>query len=342
MHNAAVSVVGYGPLLEGFPVRRREFITLIGGAAMAGSTRVAGQEAGRVYRIGFLAGSAREEAQNAAFFDELRGFGFIEGQNLAVVPGGFRLRTEQLTEAAAALVKTAPDAIVATGPIATLAAQAATKTIAILGSADDMVEDGLVPSMRRPGSNTTGVSLLAGELNGKRQDLLIEAVPGIRRIAALADPNVATPQHLQVLKDGARARGVELLVFSASTPEAITPAMNAASASGAEAINVLATPLFYFNRQIVLARAAALRLPAMYQWPETAEEGGFAGYGPRITQWYRQLARLLALVLRGASPGDLPVEQPTRFELVLNLQTAKAIARKVPAELVARADKVIE
>jgi hypothetical protein len=119
MHNAAVSVVGYGPLLEGFPVRRREFITLIGGAAMAGSTRVAGQEAGRVYRIGFLAGSPREEAVYAAFFDELRGFGFIEGQNLAVVPGGFRLRTEQLTEAAAALVKTAPDAIVATGPIAT-------------------------------------------------------------------------------------------------------------------------------------------------------------------------------------------------------------------------------
>jgi ABC-type uncharacterized transport system substrate-binding protein len=135
---------------------------------------------------------------------------------------------------------------------------------------------------------------------------------------------------------------VEFLVFSASTPEEITPAMNGASASGAAAINVLATPLFYFNRKIVLARAAALRQAAMYQWPEMAEEGGFAAYGPRITQWFRQLARLLVQVLRGAKPGELPVEQPTRFELVVNLQVAKAIGYEIPAGLVLRADKVIE
>ena len=170
----------------------------------------------------------------------------------------------------------------------------------------------------------------------------MEAVPGIRRIATLADPNVATPQHLQVLKDAAHARGLELSVFSASTPEAITPAMNEASVWGAEAINILATPLFFFNRQTVMGRAAALRLPAMYQWPEMAEEGGFAAYGPRITQWFRQLARLLAQVLRGAKPGELPVEQPTRFELVVNLQAAKAIGHEIPAGLVLRADKVIE
>jgi putative tryptophan/tyrosine transport system substrate-binding protein len=105
---------------------------------------------------------------------------------------------------------------------------------------------------------------------------------------------------------------------------------------------VLATPLFFFNRQVVMARAAALRLPAMYQWPEMAEQGGFAGYRPRITQWYRQLARLLVKVLRGAKPGDIPVEQPTRFELVVNLQAAKAIGHEIPAVLVLRADKVIE
>jgi putative tryptophan/tyrosine transport system substrate-binding protein len=105
---------------------------------------------------------------------------------------------------------------------------------------------------------------------------------------------------------------------------------------------VLATPLFYFNGQAVMQRAAVLRLPAMYQWPEMAEDGGFAGYGPRITQWFRQLARLLAQVLRGSKPGELPVEQPTRFELVINLQTAQAIGREVPAGLVLRADKVIE
>ena len=105
---------------------------------------------------------------------------------------------------------------------------------------------------------------------------------------------------------------------------------------------MLATPLFFFNRRLVIERAAALRLPAMYQWPEMAEEGGFAGYGPRITEWHRQLARLLAKVLRGAKPGDLPVEQPTKFELVINLQTAKAIEHEIPAGLVLRADKVIE
>jgi putative ABC transport system substrate-binding protein len=205
-----------------------------------------------------------------------------------------------------------------------------------------MVEDGLVSSLRHPGGNTTGVSLLAVELDGKRQELLIEAVPGGRRIATLADPNVATPQHLQALKDAARASGVESSIFFAATPEAIIPAMNEASAWEAEAINVLATPLSFFQQPTVMGRAAALRLPAMYQWPEMAEEGGFAGYGPRLTQWYRQLARLLAQVLRATKPGELPVEQPTRFELVINLQAARAIGREVPGGLVLRADKVIK
>jgi putative tryptophan/tyrosine transport system substrate-binding protein len=311
-------------------LKRREFIRLLGVTATAWPFAAMAQEAGRTYRLGFVSAAPRDEAWYTAFFEELRGLGFVEDQNLTVIPGGFGVRNELLSELAASLVRAAPDAIIAAGPIATRAAQAATKTIPILAASDDMVEDGLVPSMRRPGGNTTGVSLLAPELDGKRQDLIMEAVPGIRRIATLADPNVATPQHLQ------------LSVFSASTPEAITPAMNEASVWGAEAINVLATPLFFFNRQTVMGRAAALRLPAMYQWPEMAEEGGFAAYGPRITQWFRQLARLLAQVLRGAKPGELPVEQPTRFELVVNLQVAKAIGHEIPAGLVLRADKVVE
>jgi putative ABC transport system substrate-binding protein len=323
-------------------MRRREFIALLGSAVVEWPLAARAQEVGRTYRIGFLTGGPHEAAHIIAFFDELRMPGFIDGQNLAVVAGGFGLRNEQLSEAAAALVKSAPDAIVSAGPVATRAAQAATKTIPILATSDDMVGDGLVPSLARPGGNTTGVSLLAPELDGKRQGLLMEASPGARRIAALADPNVATPQHLQTLKDGARARGVELSVFSARTPEEIAPAINEAKASGAAALNVLATPLFFFNRRLVIERAAVLRLPAMYQWPEMAEEGGLAGYGPRITQWYRQLARLLVKVLRGAKPADLPIEQPTRFELVINLQTAQAIGLDVPAGLVLRADKVIE
>jgi putative ABC transport system substrate-binding protein len=327
-------------------MNRREFIALISGVTVAPSLllplTVGAQQAGRMYRIGFLTAGPREAAQYVAFFDELRMAGFIDGQNLAVAADGFGLRNEQLSEAAAAIVKSAPDAIISAGPVATRAAQAATKTIAILALSDNMVEEGLVLSLARPGGNTTGVSLIAFELDGKRQDLLMEALPGARRIAALADPQVATPQHLQGLTDAARARSVELSVFSARTPEEIVPAMNEAKRSGAEALNVLATPLFFFNRRLVIERASALRLPAMYQWPEMAEEGGFAGYGPRITEWHRQLARLLAKVLRGAKPSDLPIEQPTRFELVINLQAAKAIGQDVPAGLLLRADKVIE
>jgi putative tryptophan/tyrosine transport system substrate-binding protein len=325
-------------------LKRREFLTLLGGAAASVSTPLplCAQEAGRIYRIGFVSAAPREEAFYVAFFEELRGLGFVEGQNLSVIPGGFGIRNELLGEVAAALARAPPDAIIAAGPIATRAAQAATKTIPILAASDDMVEDGLVTSMRRPGGNTTGVSLLAPELDGKRQDLIMEAVPGIRRIAALSDPHVSTPQHLQDMKEVARAHNVELLVFSATTPEGIVPAMNEASVASVQALNVLATPLFFFNRQTVLARATELRLPAIYQWPEMAEQGGLAGYGPRITQWFRQLARLLVQVLRGANPGELPVEQPTRFELVLNLQAAKAIGHEIPAGLVLRADKVIE
>jgi putative tryptophan/tyrosine transport system substrate-binding protein len=323
-------------------MRRREFITLLGGtvASLGMPQPLAAQ--GRIYRIGFLSGAPREAPHITAFFDELRILGFVDGQNLSTVPGGFGLRNEQLPETAAAVVKSAPDAIVSAGVLATRAAQEATKAIAILAASDDMVGEGLVLSLARPGGNTTGVSLLAPELDGKRQDILMEAVPGARHMAALADPNVATPQHLQVLKDAVRAHGVELSIFSARTPEEIAPAINEAKASGAVALNVLATPLFFYNRRVVIERAAVLRLPAMYQWPETAEEGGLVGYGPRITQWFRQLARLLVKVLRGAKPADLPVEQPTRFELVINLQAAKAIGLEVPAGLVLRADKVIE
>jgi putative tryptophan/tyrosine transport system substrate-binding protein len=268
-------------------MKRREFITLLGGAAalLAIPQPLAGGGGPRLpCRILDLRPARGGNAHR--FFRRMRLFGFNKGRNLAVVAGEFGLRNEQLAEAAAALVKSAPDAIVSAGPLATRAAQDATKTIPILATSDDMVADGLVPSLRRPGGNTTGVSLLAYELDGKRQNILMEAVPGVRRIAALADPNVSAPEHIQALKDAARARGVELSIFSARTPEEITPAMNEAHASGTQALNVLATPLFFFNRHTVIVHAAALRLPAVYQWPEMAEEGGSAGssVGPAARQ----------------------------------------------------------
>ena len=158
----------------------------------------------------------------------------------------------------------------------------------------------------------------------------------------LADPNNTPLEELKALQNAARARGVEVAVFTAGTPEQIAPVMEKAKASGATALNALSAPLFSFNRRIVIERSAALRLPAIYEWLEMAEEGGLIGYGPRLTLIYRQLTRLIVKVLRGAEPADLPVEQPTKFELVINLKTAKALDLNVPLHVQELADELIE
>jgi putative ABC transport system substrate-binding protein len=326
-------------------MRRREFITLLGGAA-AWPLAARAQEAGSTYRLGFLLPTARQTPQVEAFFDELRLNGFVEGKNLAVIPGGFEATDDNLTERAAALVSAAPDVIVA-GPAPPLRAlQAITRSVPLVGMSEDMVGEGLAASLARPGGNITGISLLSPELDGKRQDILIEAAPGARRIAAMADSRQTPPYHLQALQHAARSRGVELAVFGVNGPEEIASAIDAAKAAGAEALNFLATPLFSLpgtrNNQIVMERIAAVRLPAIFQWPETAQAGALAGYGPRFTEMYRQRARIVVRILRGARPADMPVEQPARFELVINVKAARAIGHEVPVGLALRADEVIE
>jgi putative ABC transport system substrate-binding protein len=327
-------------------MRRREFITLLGGAAAAHSVLwplgARAQEAGRTYRLGFLIPVARQAPAILAFFDELRLNGFIEGQNLSVVSEGFEVRNEQVAEVAEALVKATPDAILSGGDVAIRALQQVTRAIPILGMTEDMVGAGLVASLARPGGNTTGISLLSPELDGKRQEILMEAVPRARRIAALADSAGTSPRHLQPLQEATRSRGVELAIVSAARGEEIVPAIDAARASGAEALNVLSSPMLFLNRRIIFDRVAEMRLPTIYQWPEMAKEGGLLAYGPRFTQLFRQRARMVLKVLRGAKPTDLPVEQPDRFELVVNLKVGKAIGHEVPAGLVLRADEVIE
>jgi ABC-type uncharacterized transport system substrate-binding protein len=326
-------------------MKRRDFITLLTGAAAW--PRVArAQEPGRTYRLGFLNPSPRHVSHMLALFDELRLNGFVEGQNLEVLPGGFEVGTDHLAELAAALVRAAPDAIIA-GPAGPLRAlQAITRTIPLIGMTEDMVAEGLAVSLARPGGNITGISLLSPELDGKRQEILVAAVPGARRIAALADSNATTPHHLQALQHAARSRGVDLVVFGVAGPEEIVSAIDAAKASGAEGLNFLASPLFSVpgtqSNRLVLDCIAAVRLPAIFQWPETAEAGAVAGYGPRFSEVYRQRARMVVKILRGTKPADIPVEQPVRFELVLNLKAAKAIGHEIPAELVLRAEKVIE
>jgi putative ABC transport system substrate-binding protein len=310
-------------------------VTLLGGdAAWA-------QVSGRIFRLGILAGLPRGAPQSGTVIDELDKAGFNEGKNLVVDWRG-QGSSAQTAEWVAELVRLRPDVLIVAGTPGMMAAQAATRTIPTLGIADDMVASGLVPSLARPGGNLTGVSILANELDGKRQEILMELVPASRHMAALADPSTKGPAELESLRGATAARGVELSVYPAHGPEEIAAAVDAAQAAGATALNVLASRMLDANRKIILERGAALRLPAIYQWPETAEEGGLAAYGPRYAKMLRQLARQVIKVLRGAKPADIPVEQPSEFELVINRKTAKALGLTVSPSILDLADEVIE
>jgi putative tryptophan/tyrosine transport system substrate-binding protein len=334
----------YDPGLDaGAEMRRRAFIGLLGGAAVAWPLAGHTQEPGRVYRIGSLHQSPADAPQHLAFVAELQTQGFLDGQNLTVDRHGYGLPVDRFAEVAQDHVKAHVDAILCGGEAAARAAQGVTQTIPLVVLVDDAIRAGLVRSLAKPGGNTTGVSILASELDGKRQDILIEAVPGLRRMAALVDPGSTTAVQAQALVQSAGARGVELSIHQVTKPEEIGPAIDAAKASGATALNVLASALLFNNRKIIFERVATWRLPAIYQWPEMAEDEGLLGYGPRIIQIYRDLvSRQVVKILRGIKPADIPVEQPTRFELVINLKAAQTIRHEVPAALVLRADKLIE
>jgi putative tryptophan/tyrosine transport system substrate-binding protein len=325
-------------------MKRRKVLGIIGGAAIAWpfAARAEDWERDRVYRLGFLLPTPRQAPVVAALFDELRVNGLIEGQNLLVIGNGFGVAYDQVPRLAASVIAASPDVIV-TGPelpIRTL--QKLTQTIPLVGMTEDMVGEGLVASLARPGGNTTGVSLLSPELDGKRQEILLEAVPGLRKLAILADANVTKPAHLKQLEDAARSRGVEALVRGVAKRDEVIPAIKDVQAAGAQAINFLATPIFSVDAAAFIAEVRASRLASIYQWPEDAEDGALVAYGPRYSEMYRLRARLVMKVLRGTKPADIPVEQPAKFELVFNLKTAKAVGVDVPSSLLLRADKVIE
>ena len=323
-------------------MRRREFIALMG-ASVAWPSAAMSQERGRIYRVGGVSSSPRDAPHFVAMFDELRQAGFVSGQNLTIDWFSYGVRTDLITGFAAELVKKRLDVLVMNGDASIRAAQQVTATIPILGITQDMVGQGFVTSLARPGGNTTGISVFAPELDSKRQELLIEALPGLHRIAVLADSKATQSSQLQALQDAARARGVEVSIHRVASGGEITATIDTAKASGAAALNVLSSGLLYGNRQIIMDRVAVLRFPAIYPWAEEAEEGGFLTYGPRLLQIFREvMAQQLVKLLHGIKPADIPVEQPTKFELVINLKTANALGITVPATLVARADKVIE
>jgi putative tryptophan/tyrosine transport system substrate-binding protein len=322
-------------------MRRREFIALLG-ASVTWPFAAAAQQAGRIYHLGVLLPQPRDAPVNVAFLEGFRRYGFIEGQNLTVEWRAYGPNFDLISQYAAELVSARVDVIVTGGEEAIRAAQQATTTIPIVALVDDLLGSGQVASMARPDGNTTGVNVLGVDLDGKRQELLIEAVPGLRRMAALADVN-NTAAKLEALQKAARAHNVELSIYRIAKGEEIAAAIDSAQASGATALNIFACPLLWTNRQLIIERTAALHLPAMHGFPETAEEGGFAAYGPRLSQLFLEMMpRQIVKLLKGARVADIPVEQPTKFELVINLKTAKAIGVTVPPALLLRADKLIE
>ena len=324
-------------------MRRREFIALIG-ASVTWPFAALAQEPGRTYRLGCLFNDPRgHDPEDIAFFNELRRGGFIEGQNLTVEYRVYGKHLDLIPQYAAELVNARVDVIAAGSTDAVRGVRQATKTIPIVGVAGDMLGLGLVNSLSRPDGNTTGVNILADEADGKRQDILIEAVPGLRLLAVLTHVEDHNAAKLDALQKAARAHNIEFLIVRVAKGEEIAAAIDSAQASGATALNIIfSSPLFYVNRRLIVERTVAAHLPTIWELAEIAQEGGFAAYGPRRSALYEIMAQQVIKLFRGTKIVDIPVEQPTKFELVINLKTAKAMGVTVPESLLARADKVIE
>jgi putative tryptophan/tyrosine transport system substrate-binding protein len=321
-------------------VKRREFMSLLGSAAAAWPL-AAGAQQGRLPVVAVLRPSAKDtEPFVEPFRRYMKAIGWEEGRNIRFLFAWMEGHNERAPLLAGDFVAQNVDLIVTFGDPAIRAAQRATQSIPIVGMTDDMVGSGLVASLARPGGNTTGVSILAPELNVKRLELLHEFVPQARRIAVLADPSTIST-HAQ-LTSAARDLGVELVLFEVQNPAQIGGPLDAIAAAKVEAVNVLASPQLYGARYLIIERLRNARLPAIYQFPEAAEEGGLLSYGPRLLLCFRHVVSLVDKVLRGAKPADLPIEQPTKFELVVNLKTASAIDMTIPATLLLRADEVID
>jgi putative ABC transport system substrate-binding protein len=325
---------------------RRAF--LAGSAALLTAPLAAeAQPASKVYRIGLLGGSPPSDPSGRfweGFFQGLRDLGYVEGKNILFEGRWYGERTERLPALAAELVRLKVDVIVAGAAPAPEAAQRATSTIPIVfTSHPDPVGSGLVSSLARPGRNVTGLSSLTRELVGKQLQLLKEVLPGISRVALLSNPTV--PSNAFLAKDAevaARSLKVQLQVLEARAPGDFGSAFSAMREDRAGALIVLTSSMFFAERSRIAELAAQSRLPSLYGSKEWAAAGGLLMYGASARESWRRAATYVDKILRGAKPGELPVEQPTKFELVINLKTAKALGLTIPPSLLQRADQVIE
>lgn len=297
--------------------------------------------AAKIHRIGVLwPGAAPPPGARMDWFRQgLREFGYTEGQNIAI-DLRYAETAERLRALAAELAQSRVSVIATFGDLAPTMAQQATSTTPIVALADDFVGAKLVPNLARPGGNLTGVTILSPELSAKRLAVLKELLPKLSRVAALWDP--ANPSQKTATEEAARALSIKLLVLEIRKGDDLAGAFRAAQNGRAEALNVFASPLLSSLQQSIMDLAARHHLPAIYQWKEHAEAGGLVSYGPSLAGMWHQTAVVVAKILNGAAPGSVPIEQPTRFELVVNLRTAREIGLPISPTFRLRADHLIE
>jgi putative tryptophan/tyrosine transport system substrate-binding protein len=326
-------------------MKRREFITLLGGSAVAWPVVARAQQAGKLPTIGFLgASTASAESQRvAAFVQRLRELGWIEGRTVAIEVRWGEGRNERYADIAAEFVRLKVDVIVTQGTLTVIAARQATSVIPIVfaGAADPVGND-LVASLARPGGNVTGLSNQGTDLAAKRLELLREIVPAFGRVAIMGNVgNPAIVLEMREVQAAARMLGLEVAILEIRRAEDIASAFPALQVR-ADALYVAADPLLGTNRIRINTLALGARLPTIHDFREYVEAGGLMSYGPNLVDVFRRSADFVDKILRGAKPDDIPVEQPTKFDLVINLTTAKALGLTIPESFLLRADEVIE
>ena len=324
-------------------MKRREFIALLGGVtAMLRPVAARAQQA-PMRRVGILWPAASPPAPPRLewFTQALRQLGFTEGHNLAIELRYAQQGLQQIPELAAELARMNVEVVAAFGDLAPKAMQQASKAVPIVAMADDILGAEIVTSLSRPGGNTTGVTVMAPELSQKRLELLSEIAPGLRRVAALWDPSTGASQ-VSATERAARTLKLELQIVDVRRREDLANAFRSAQAGGAEALSIFSSPLLASIIHEIINLSAAERLPTVYQWKEHVEAGGLVSYGPSLEAVWRQAGSIVAKILNGNKPADLPVEQPAKFELAVNARTAKALGITIPASVLVQADAVIE
>jgi putative tryptophan/tyrosine transport system substrate-binding protein len=304
---------------------RRIGLAVVLAIGLLGAPLAVEAQQGRVPVIGVIRNGSKpiNDLFASRFGRGMQALGWEDGRNIRYIFMWADRRDDRFPALAADLVARPVDVIIVAGDPAIRAAQRATSTIPIVGMADDMVGSAFAASMARPGGNITGMSILAGELDAKRLALLHELVPQARRIGVLADPT--TVPTVPEVEKAARDLGIDVVTRPAKNREEIGRALDTMIAARVGAVNVLASPVLNLHRKFIIDRVRQARLPAIYQWPESARDGGLVSYGPGEALANEQMARFVDKILKGAKPADLPVEQPTTFELVINLKTAKAL-----------------